>query len=61
MEKCHEENNALRRQDVRFEERPDPEMIELGKVFDFVGSLDQVPDGYRAMNDRKAINAMLEF
>lgn len=35
--------------------------IEPGKVFDFVGSLDQVPDGYRAMNDRAAIKALIEF
>jgi threonine dehydrogenase-like Zn-dependent dehydrogenase len=35
--------------------------IEPGKVFDFVGSLDQVPDGYRAMNDRRAIKALIEF
>jgi hypothetical protein len=35
--------------------------IEPGKVFDFVGSLDQVPDGYRAMNDRVAIKALIEF
>jgi threonine dehydrogenase-like Zn-dependent dehydrogenase len=35
--------------------------IEPGKVFDFVGSLDQVPEGYRAMNARKAIKVMIEF
>jgi threonine dehydrogenase-like Zn-dependent dehydrogenase len=35
--------------------------IEPGKVFDFAGSLDQVPDGYRAMNDRVAIKALIEF
>jgi threonine dehydrogenase-like Zn-dependent dehydrogenase len=35
--------------------------IEPGKVFDFVGHLDRVPDGYRAMNERKAIKAMIEF
>ena len=35
--------------------------IEPGKVFDFVGRLDQVPDGYRAMNDRVAIKALIEF
>ena len=35
--------------------------IQPGRVFDWVGSLDQVPDGYRAMNDRTAIKAMIEF
>ncbi len=35
--------------------------IEPGKVFDFTGTLDQVPDGYRAMYDRKAIKAIIEF
>jgi threonine dehydrogenase-like Zn-dependent dehydrogenase len=29
--------------------------IEPGSVFDRVTSLDGVPDGYRAMNDREAI------
>jgi len=35
--------------------------IEPGKVFDFVGNLDRVPEGYRAMNDRAAIKALIEF
>ena len=35
--------------------------IEPGRVFDWVGRLEQVPDGYRAMNDRKAIKAVIEF
>ncbi len=35
--------------------------IEPGKVFDFVGRLENVPEGYRAMNDRKAIKALIEF
>ena len=35
--------------------------IEQGRVFDWVGRLDQVPDGYRAMNVRNAIKAMIEF
>jgi threonine dehydrogenase-like Zn-dependent dehydrogenase len=35
--------------------------IEPSKVFDFVGDLEKVPDGYRAMNDREAIKAMIEF
>jgi threonine dehydrogenase-like Zn-dependent dehydrogenase len=33
--------------------------IEPGRVFDRVGSLDEVPDGYRAMNDREAIKVMV--
>jgi threonine dehydrogenase-like Zn-dependent dehydrogenase len=35
--------------------------IEPGRVFDWVGHLEKVPDGYRAMNDREAIKAMIEF
>ena len=33
--------------------------IEPGRVFDRTASLDAVPDGYRAMNDREAIKAMV--
>lgn len=35
--------------------------IEPGRVFDRVGPLDEVPDGYRAMNDREAIKVLIEF
>jgi len=35
--------------------------IEPGRVFDWVGKLDKVPDGYQAMNERKAIKAIIEF
>jgi threonine dehydrogenase-like Zn-dependent dehydrogenase len=35
--------------------------IQPGRVFDWVGLLDQVPVGYRAMNDREALKAMIEF
>ena len=35
--------------------------IEPGRVFDRVVRLDDVPDGYRAMNNREAIKAMIEF
>jgi threonine dehydrogenase-like Zn-dependent dehydrogenase len=35
--------------------------IEPGRVFDWVARLDQVPEGYRAMNDRKVIKALIEF
>ena len=35
--------------------------IEPGRVFDRVISLDEVPDGYRAMNDREAIKVMIDF
>jgi threonine dehydrogenase-like Zn-dependent dehydrogenase len=34
--------------------------IEPGRVFDRVGSLDEVPDGYRAMNEREAIKVMVK-
>lgn len=35
--------------------------IEPGRVFDLISRLDEVPDGYRAMNERKAIKVMIEF
>ncbi len=35
--------------------------IQPGRVFDRVARLDEVPDGYRAMNDREAIKVMIEF
>lgn len=35
--------------------------IEPGRVFDWIGRIDQAPDGYRAMDDRAAIKAMIEF
>ena len=33
--------------------------IEPGRVFDRVAGLDEVPDGYRAMNEREAIKVMV--
>ncbi|HEU5213513.1 MAG TPA: zinc-dependent alcohol dehydrogenase family protein [Gaiellaceae bacterium] len=33
--------------------------IEPGRVFDRTGGLDDVPDGYRAMNDRESIKVMV--
>jgi hypothetical protein len=35
--------------------------IEPGRVFDRTGSLDDVPDGYRAMNERESIKVLIEF
>jgi threonine dehydrogenase-like Zn-dependent dehydrogenase len=35
--------------------------IEPGRVFDRIGSLDDVPDGYRAMNEREVIKVLIEF
>ena len=35
--------------------------IEPGRVFDRAIGLDDVPDGYRAMNDREAIKVMIGF
>ncbi len=35
--------------------------IEPGRVFDRVMSLDNVPDGYRAMDERKAIKVIVEL
>jgi threonine dehydrogenase-like Zn-dependent dehydrogenase len=34
--------------------------IEPGRVFDRVIGLDEVPDGYRAMNDRKSVKVMVQ-
>src|SRR5207248_3231132 len=34
--------------------------IELGRVFDRVVSLDEVPGGYRAMDEREAIKVLIE-
>jgi threonine dehydrogenase-like Zn-dependent dehydrogenase len=35
--------------------------IDPARVFDRVGRLVDVPDGYRAMNEREAIKVMIEF
>jgi threonine dehydrogenase-like Zn-dependent dehydrogenase len=35
--------------------------IEPGRVFDRVVRLDEVPDGYRAMNEQEAIKVMVEL
>jgi threonine dehydrogenase-like Zn-dependent dehydrogenase len=35
--------------------------IEPGRVFDRIGQLDEVPDGYRAMNDREAVKVLIEM
>jgi threonine dehydrogenase-like Zn-dependent dehydrogenase len=35
--------------------------IEAGRVFDRVGPLEEVPAGYRAMNDREAIKVLIEL
>jgi threonine dehydrogenase-like Zn-dependent dehydrogenase len=35
--------------------------IEPGRVFDRIAPLDEVPDGYRAMNEREAIKVMIEL
>jgi threonine dehydrogenase-like Zn-dependent dehydrogenase len=34
--------------------------IDLGRVFDRTVSLNQVPEGYRAMNEREAIKVMVK-
>ena len=34
--------------------------LEPGRVFDRVIGLDEVPDGYRAMNQREAIKVMVK-
>jgi threonine dehydrogenase-like Zn-dependent dehydrogenase len=35
--------------------------IEPGRVFDRTVGLDDVPDGYRAMDDRESIKVMIEL
>ena len=35
--------------------------IQPGRVFDQTTNLDGVPDGYRAMNERKSIKVMIRF
>ena len=35
--------------------------IAPGRVFDRVATLEEVPDGYRAMNDREAIKVLVEL
>jgi threonine dehydrogenase-like Zn-dependent dehydrogenase len=35
--------------------------IEPGRVFDRAAPLDEVPDGYRAMNDREALKVLIEL
>src|SRR6266540_2347699 len=35
--------------------------IEPGRVFDRTGTLDEVPDGYRAMNNRDVLKFQIEF
>jgi threonine dehydrogenase-like Zn-dependent dehydrogenase len=35
--------------------------IEPGRVFDSVIGLEQVPDGYRAMNERESIKVMIKL
>jgi threonine dehydrogenase-like Zn-dependent dehydrogenase len=36
-------------------------LIEPGRVFDHAGSLDDVPDGYRAMNEREVLKFQITF
>jgi threonine dehydrogenase-like Zn-dependent dehydrogenase len=35
--------------------------IEPDRVLDRIGSLDEVPDGYRAMNEREALKVLRSF
>jgi threonine dehydrogenase-like Zn-dependent dehydrogenase len=35
--------------------------IQPGGVFDRTGTIDEVPDGYRAMNDRKVLKVQIAF
>jgi threonine dehydrogenase-like Zn-dependent dehydrogenase len=44
--------------DIRVENVPDP-TINPGRVFDLALPLDQVAEGYRAMDERRAIKALL--
>ena len=54
--------------DVRVENVPDARLVDVlegriqpGRVFDWAGRLEDVPDGYRAMNEREVIKVMIEF
>jgi len=54
--------------DVRVEQVADPELlpdvlegrVQPGRVFDSTIGIDEVPEGYRAMNDRETIKAMVK-
>jgi threonine dehydrogenase-like Zn-dependent dehydrogenase len=35
--------------------------IQPGRVFDRVASLDEVPDGYRAMDEREALKVIIDL
>jgi hypothetical protein len=35
--------------------------IDPGRVFDRTGSLDEVPDGYRLMNEREVLKFQIEL
>jgi threonine dehydrogenase-like Zn-dependent dehydrogenase len=35
--------------------------VEPGRVFDKTGTLDDVPEGYRAMNDREVLKFQIAF
>jgi threonine dehydrogenase-like Zn-dependent dehydrogenase len=37
------------------------EFIEPGRVFDRVSPLDDVPEGYRAMNEREALKVLVKL
>jgi threonine dehydrogenase-like Zn-dependent dehydrogenase len=50
--------------DVRVEDRPDPRMIgdrtiDPGRVFDLELPLDRAAEGYQAMDERRAVKALL--
>jgi hypothetical protein len=57
--------------DVRVKDGPDARLIEpadalarvtrAGRVFDCAGSLDEMPDGSRALNDRESVTFLIEF
>ena len=47
--------------DVRVEERPDPTIAAppSGKVFDLTLPLERIAEGYRAMDERRAVKALV--
>ena len=45
--------------DVRVEDVPDARLVEQTDAR--VVRIDEVPDGYRAMNEREALKVMIEF
>jgi hypothetical protein len=53
--------HLVRRGRLRLRRRILEVHIHPGRVFDRTGTLDEVPDGYRAINDRDVLKFQIEF